>query len=337
MLAVEDALPYVLAWLFWIGVIALVVFANLKTKSDIRSKHEAISDAQGGGFIGEAGNPPRKREDLRVMSLREKQRLLETEASSPVPLFSPAIEKRLKGSGVLCVDSRCINEVLGSLDYAGSKVLRAWAEEVLRAAAFMPPGWEEKEPVHPFDEDRKPPDWDSRKQAVLERDGFACVLCGEGVNVESAFFRRVALGSYRADNLATLCRKCDEVAGDGAQARYHPGFVLDPRFKLYHVDVCGKAPVGGKVIYEEPVGYDQCPECLPRQTMKQYLHIAFLRAWERRAEAIRPYLEAHYSPPGDSARAVARMATYPMKLYRLRGGFDSTPFLISPDMLDEIK
>lgn len=140
-----------------------------------------------------------------------------------------------------------------------------------------------------------------RTTTVPGGGGQGCVLCGR------------ELGS------GIICEECDAVVGEGALSLYHPGFCLT-RDKLFHVKACHRVPPGAEVIYNEPAGYDPCPDCVPVRTAREYQRIALARARRGRLPVVKPYLKKNYVP-GEEVVRRARRAIPEASLYRVRGGY----------------
>lgn len=83
-----------------------------------------------------------------------------------------------------CAQPRC--PVLTEQPYCDDHRPEAWAGSTRRA--------------------RLPPDWDSLRLLVLERDGFTCTSCGAPGNRVDHI---VAGDNHHPSNLTTLCLPCD--------------------------------------------------------------------------------------------------------------------------------
>lgn len=66
--------------------------------------------------------------------------------------------------------------------------------------------------IRAYDNDKTyPPDWESRRQEILERDGKSCVICGEQEHLHIHHVRPISWGGcHTPQNLITLCRNCHE-------------------------------------------------------------------------------------------------------------------------------
>lgn len=52
--------------------------------------------------------------------------------------------------------------------------------------------------------------WKERRRRILARDGFKCVLCGSGINLNVHHLTYINKGHEEDDDLVTLCQKCHE-------------------------------------------------------------------------------------------------------------------------------
>lgn len=121
-------------------------------------------------------------------------------------------------------DFRSISSVIDALRETGATavqiaaVVMAWAED----AVANKPKWIAHRDGHSSAKDsnrsrRGMPDhkWRALRQAIFERDEWACQYCGDGEDLTcDHIVPLVRGGTNDPDNLATACRSCNSSKGD---------------------------------------------------------------------------------------------------------------------------
>ncbi|MBU4392537.1 MAG: HNH endonuclease [Actinobacteria bacterium] len=163
-----------------------------------------------------------------------------------------------------------------------------------------------------------PPDWDERRAQVLNRDGYECGLCGmKIIRIQHIhhIFPRALGGCHDITNLVALCELCHKVQ-PGHENMYHPGYVLDERRPLFHVQ-WSRCPKGNKKTKEPPANYRPCPNCRPLKSAKTAMNTNFEKARANRHKIIVKHLVSEH-PMSQELQRKAWDSIPPVCYYRLR-------------------
>lgn len=129
---------------------------------------------------------------------------------------------------------------------------------------------------------RNPPDWNERRQIVLDRDRGKCRRCGGALTLDTAHIhhvqRRSDQGDHSLHNLVSLCRSCHTcMEGHGTMRAIRPFYVTSNG--TLHTSRCRYAREGTKIWGSVPrlreQGYTPCRKCAPwvlhSQAMDQWI------------------------------------------------------------------
>jgi HNH endonuclease len=139
-----------------------------------------------------------------------------------------------------------------------------------------------------------PNDWNERRQRVLLRDEYECVLCGAAVDLETAHVhhvkRRSDSGSYEYSNLVCLCKPCHAVM-DGHEILSQPYYSINDDTKCVHTPYCRYVSRQNRTAPSFPRGYHACGICSPISTVQSISSRALDKKRRRRYPIIKKYLD----------------------------------------------
>lgn len=86
-------------------------------------------------------------------------------------------------------------------------------------------------------------EWKAARAACLDRDGYACVVCGSSENLEADHIEELATNPELATeltNLRTLCRSChEERTRTGHVGKIERNEWVNPKYKTLFAEIDG--------------------------------------------------------------------------------------------------
>lgn len=116
-----------------------------------------------------------------------------------------------------------------------------------------------------------PKDWNERRQRVLLRDGYQCVLCGSQLSLTTGHIHHVVRKSVSKDhdykNLVSLCKACHTIM-DGHEIMSQPYYAINDKTKCVHTTRCKHARHVLRTATVYPSGYHGCKVCNPFESIQ---------------------------------------------------------------------
>ncbi len=157
-------------------------------------------------------------------------------------------------------------------------IIEEWKINVMYSYSKTPMGGRRRNIFKKYEdveEYYKPPDWEFRRDVILKRDNYKCVLCGTNLKKSMQsdqsensvsghvhhIVHRSANGKHRFGNLVSLCRDC-HASLDGHDKLYSRYLRLNEKSGIIHTYKCrfGK---GLKALEGDPYKHQTCKQCKP--------------------------------------------------------------------------